>query len=632
MSDFVNKLHLVIRRPQEGKTYICISKIISEPGYVHIIATMNTLSAGMQFFGRLQEHIGSEHILVLNSDKSTAGECHHAKNIDEVKKILKKEQIKVIICCAHNVRLKHTILSLLTECMDSIALKTVLFKLHIDEAHEYIKTYNEAVRKINNMINIHQIIGYSASPIPIWDPKGQDPLYGYFTISDPEKELGIMSSKEYFGVKDAAWRIYDDIPHSQLIEQANIPIDVPDFIQQRSFGETEKKRKWYTEKFPFQLGNEYLLLSFVDFVLRTELQKTYAQDAFSKHFLPAYTSKVTHYGIVELFLKYFPKGNAIVFNGNGIELYRINNETSRSYLVRKFVSGYLIVADKKDKSKREIEPSKIIQTLIQGYSQFPTGITGLICVSMSMTLTDQESGNFDTCTFAHQQLNPEQLYQLCRFCFNYEHWKPENKAKIKQTQLLLLTKDVLDTCLNYEEQIEKMCEDFQGKDVSLNQVLGKEAYVPTKRELKSKAYIELEKFVINPENKRWKRFTVHSEMDEGERTDVWKQVSKFYEGVRGIPLRGQAMPKSDGKFYICTLSSGGVGIQKLVDIEQIRNGKDGWNSRFCLQPGQLNYARVFVGYNNENDPTEYTIYVKYVQLTDCLEVHSIFEKFFLEDE
>ena len=62
-----SKLSLVVRKPQEGKTFICISDITADKTRnIHIVLTMNTLSAGMQFFGRMEEIVGSKKIVVFN--------------------------------------------------------------------------------------------------------------------------------------------------------------------------------------------------------------------------------------------------------------------------------------------------------------------------------------------------------------------------------------------------------------------------------------------------------------------------------------------------------------------------------------------------------------------------------------
>ena len=71
-----SKLSLVVRKPQEGKTTICINSITNDKSKnIHIVLTMNTLSAGMQFFGRMQNEVGSKKIIVFNSKKQTAGDC-----------------------------------------------------------------------------------------------------------------------------------------------------------------------------------------------------------------------------------------------------------------------------------------------------------------------------------------------------------------------------------------------------------------------------------------------------------------------------------------------------------------------------------------------------------------------------
>ena len=46
--DFETKLSLVVRKPQEGKTFICISNITKDiTKNIHIVLTMNTLASGV---------------------------------------------------------------------------------------------------------------------------------------------------------------------------------------------------------------------------------------------------------------------------------------------------------------------------------------------------------------------------------------------------------------------------------------------------------------------------------------------------------------------------------------------------------------------------------------------------------
>jgi hypothetical protein len=74
--EYENKLSLVIRKVQEGKTYICTNMINNDKtNDIHIVLTMNTLSAGMQFFGRMEEMIGSKNIVVFNSNAKSSVSC-----------------------------------------------------------------------------------------------------------------------------------------------------------------------------------------------------------------------------------------------------------------------------------------------------------------------------------------------------------------------------------------------------------------------------------------------------------------------------------------------------------------------------------------------------------------------------
>ena len=116
-----SKLSLVVRKPQEGKTTICITSIVNDKSKnIHIVLTMNTLAAGMQFFGRMQKDVGSKKIIVFNSKKQTAGDCHHAKNVDEVFDLLDNNSIKVIVCCAHEKRFRESIPRLFRRASDSM--------------------------------------------------------------------------------------------------------------------------------------------------------------------------------------------------------------------------------------------------------------------------------------------------------------------------------------------------------------------------------------------------------------------------------------------------------------------------------------------------------------------------------
>ena len=63
-----SKLRLIIRKPQSGKTYICIKDIETTPTDLHIVMTMNTIKSNKQFLGRVIEKMGGENIIIYNSD------------------------------------------------------------------------------------------------------------------------------------------------------------------------------------------------------------------------------------------------------------------------------------------------------------------------------------------------------------------------------------------------------------------------------------------------------------------------------------------------------------------------------------------------------------------------------------
>jgi len=64
------KISLVIRKPQEGKSFICIYSIKNDfSPNIHLVLTMNTLDASSMLIGRIKEEIGERNIIILNSNR-----------------------------------------------------------------------------------------------------------------------------------------------------------------------------------------------------------------------------------------------------------------------------------------------------------------------------------------------------------------------------------------------------------------------------------------------------------------------------------------------------------------------------------------------------------------------------------
>lgn len=607
-----SKLSLVIRKPQEGKTFICISNIVNDKKRnIHIVLTMNTLSAGMQFFGRMEEQVGSENIIVFNSKKSTAGNCLYAKNVSDVLVLIKRHpEIKVIVCCAHELRIRKSVIELIELAAGSSWFKRS-FVMHIDEAHKYIPENQACIRVYNASPVVDTIIGYSGTPDGIWCKRQTDPLFHKILIRDVEQELSIIRSPEYFGVNRCEFNILEEsMSCSELMSSSQLPPNIPQVAIARA-DMTEKSRKtWYDECFPFDLGNEKLLLTYIDFIIP---KMQIVPNAFSYHFVPAYTRKATQYQTVELLLKHNPNANVISINGNGFELYRIRLSENRSYRVKS--GNQLLQMASAAQRKKLGEPSQMIQELIKDTPNCPTFVTGFTCVGMSVTLINEVLGNFDSVVMAHDHYSRDKLYQLCRFLFNYVSWSPEAKSRIKTTKFYSLTKSVVDTCLEYEESVERMCTDFAGKTCSLREIQGLDPEEPTARELKKTELesIELLNDVDSKTNKPkiWRKFKVY----DGNDAEEWAKVAAFYQSTQNKVLteRSRSRPKLVNGFYHCSTTKN-VEKQTIATISSLE--KQSWWSTLQLTSEKFAYARIFVGYDNLDDPSEYTIYVKHVQLED----------------
>ena len=627
-----NKLSLVILKPQEGKTYICINSIITDMSLdIHIVLTMNTLSAGMQFFGRMEDMIGSKNIIVYNSKKETAGNCRYAKNSSDIIKLLKKHpEIKVIVCCAHKKRFSESLMEIFNYANDSILFmqQKRKFKLHIDEAHKYIHENRKFIRYFNNTEIVSKITGYTASPDPIFLTDSTDILFYSIYLLNVEKDFGMIRSTEYFGVKDCHHLIIEnEITCDGIIDlyKDSISDDVSNHIikfamtdKERENAELTKSKKWYNAHFPFSVGNEKLLLCFIEHIL-PKLVAT--PDEFSYHFIPAYCRKITHYQVAEMILKHYNNANVIVINGNGIQLFRFKLILGELTIKLMKTDKEIRVRDENHK-KQLLEPSFVIQTLIEETCNCPTFVTGLLCVGMSITLVNETLGNFDNIVMCHHHCKKEDLYQLCRFQFNYTKWSPENKSKIKQTRFVCLMREVYDICLDYESYVETLITEYGGKHCALNDVRDIEIVEPSETIIRR---TELDSISVECE---WKRFQVDGE-DPSDDQLQHSRAEQYYFRKSGKNITAKSKPKKyimNEAFLACSISKK-VDRYTVETIEKIICGNKTWDSYFQLLPRKTKYAsRMLIGYNSFEDSSKYTIFIKSAILPESLEVFAILEK------
>jgi hypothetical protein len=151
--------------------------------------------------------------------------------------------------------------------------------------------------------------------------------------------------------------------------------------------------------------------------------------------------------------------------------------------------------------------------------------------------------------------------------------------------------------------------DFAGRPCSLREIQGLDPEEPSQREVKRSALESIK--ITNPDNIIWKKFKVY----DGNDNEVWKKVELFYESIKGKKLseKSKSRPKRLDGFYHCSTTAG-VAKQSIREISSLV--KQNWWATFQLTSGSLSYTRLFVGYDDPDDPSEYTIFVKFAQLED----------------
>ena len=100
----------------------------------------------------------------------------------------------------------------------------------------------------------------------------------------------------------------------------------------------------------------------------------------------------------------------------------------------------------------------------------------------------------------------------------------------------------------------------------------------------------------------------------------------FYEKIKSKKLneKSKSMPKCIDGFYHCSTTKG-VEKQSITACRGL--DKQRWWSTLQLTSTNLSLARIFVGYDQLDDPSEYTIFIKNVQLEDSVETRQVLEKY-----
>lgn len=599
-------LYAIIRKPQEGKTFICLENITINDTMIHFIITMNTIKSNKQFFERANNKFG-DRLCILNSETKGLSKYQY-KEVSDVCIGLIKNNFNIIIMCAHKKRFTKSIHDLLLLIENTNNLKSNIM-IHIDEAHAYVPSFRDDVNKMNEHNNVERIYCYSATPFNIWHNSKQD-LFKQIYVVDVVEQFNIIDSKLYFGVKDVELKIIEKPSNKEFYDVIKLSRNIPQFIIDKwkpVYIGIDKYKQWYCkENTYFSLGFEYEYLNFIKYTLsKLNEEQIIKNDAFTYNFIPGYIRVVTHYQIMNIILTIFTNALVIIFNGNGSYAY-LNKSGSSTRLKIKEVP--LI---------RHNEPSKQIEHIIKKHTNKPVFVTGFHCVNMSVTLINETMGNFDNVIVSYPQFHnsPDILYQLCRFLFNYTSWQEVNVTKIKKTKLISDDDTVYKICLEYEKQIEVINKEMAGSIRTQDEVKGN---IKVKQRKKPKERTnDVIKQYIKTENTKCKPFKVYDGNDD----EIESNYKQFWFDFRGKELNGKSELKKDeddNNFYICSTTK----HSKRFVLSELKKTLKGfsWDSNFQLAKNTYKYSRLYVGYDDINEPSEYTVFVRTLELEKCKEV------------
>jgi hypothetical protein len=610
--DYEKHIYAIIRKPQEGKTFICLEEITQSPNHLHLIITMNTIKSNAQFFERGKRKFG-DNICVFNSKKDTSSEeSIHEKDVLSVKKRV-IEGVDIVIMCAHKKRFDESMIDLINELTDSVKF-TKQIKIHIDEAHEYFPPYRNKIIEINDLEIVERIHAYTATPFSMWSEDHQ--LFNKIYVIDIQEQYNIVNNGKYFGVKDVELQIITkpinngkEIPFHIYQET---PFDIPNYLLDipcKSGALVSKSNtEWYREGYTyFSLGKELEFMGFIDYTLNYLKQtKKIINNKFSYNFVPGYTRKITHYGICDKILEHFPEAIVIVINSDGTRMFMLDIE-SNSFEIS-------------DLDNSINEPSEqIYNEVYLKYPNKPIFITGFICVSMSVTLINEKLGNFDNVIMSYPQFlnDTSVLYQLCRYLFNYTNWDNDNIANIKKTVIYSELAIYHQSCIEYEKQIDTI-DKMSGSLRTLDEVKGN---IPVKIKLvpKEKKNDQIAVYAKS----EIKTFKVYPDSDNSPDI-IWSKVYKFYEDFRGKKISDKSKPKYSDGVYKCSTTKK-VQQYLCADLKSsIKNMK--WDSNHALTKDTYKYARIYVAYESLDDPNEYNIYVKTMELEENSEVKAFLQE------
>ena len=140
--------------------------------------------------------------------------------------------------------------------------------------------------------------------------------------------------------------------------------------------------------------------------------------------------------------------------------------------------------------------------------------------------------------------------------------------------------------------------------------------VKEKKLPKEKKNDQIKSYVKEYETKKFKVY-------DGNEKKIWKRVKKFWLEFKGKALKekSKSFPKKDEiKTDFYSIST--TGKRKIFNQSELNSQIKGfkWDSNFQLKKNTFKYIRLYVGYEDLDDPTEYTIFIRYMELKETEEV------------
>lgn len=587
---YIKYINIVIRRPQYGKTSICMETIKRQDDAIHIILTMNTIKANNQFFERCNKVFANQ-LCIFNSKKPMKGDYEdedeyknaqtsHATTVLEVRNCIINESKNIIIACCHPKRFQNSIQGIIDLLEDSRAFNKKIC-IHIDEIHEYVRKNREYIEGWNDSHSVKDITGYSATPFKTWDRGIWEHLYIVDTLEE-------ISDPEYFGVKDAEVIVFSDI------DEKCIDLDIPEKIDRIHTG--KPLTQWYTkDNTYFDCGDEHTFLCFVKSVItRMRDSGDVCSESFSYNFVPGYKRKATHLGIAFIISEIFPDAVIFVFNGDP-----------------KHGNRYMHM-EELHKCPEDKETARQIRKVKEMHPKSPFFVTGFMNVNMSVTLINEKLGNFNNVVFSHDHYiakQPDVLYQMCRFLFRYSNWRPKYKKRIKHTKVWCNNNNIINTCLNYEQDVIN-AEKMGGSLRTIEEVTDRFANI-ARRVPVEKKHDSISKHV---EKYEVKQYHVYDKSIEDMMWGVVKKQYKDFKEVVSVPTQS-IPPKNAEGFHNHSFSTTQKGVFTEEEILKKLNGM-AWHSNYQLIKNHLKYARIYVGYKNKEDSSSYTIFLRIMQLAN----------------